>query len=417
MKKISLALLLAMLLPASAQALDTRDVVALAAMPLAVAAVSELSGVPTGDLVDVVVAMNRANVPPPQFIEVVRYVPVALVEQQPDQPFVAYVNDEIDRGVLGADLAYAMGDRIETYGVTEINVVEPPTVVMIERQQFVPTVVATRFNAFEVDPLELIAMPLAVAAVADLVDFPRSDLMQLVSTLNDAYVRPAQFVEIVRYSPAVFYDDRYQTQFIPYVRTQYDSGLIGDRLALAIADRYDDWGVDGFDLRDRDIDIVDHQLILPPIVHTRVASSHPHGGPPGQLKKQLGLQTGAEVVHGSRLPARVVDRTVERDRGIVAQSDRPGKKAKASKSDRQERRAVRAERAPKKQSARVERAPQRQVTGQSQRVDKPKRGKSVDRGGGSAQMKQHGNSGTGGPARQGGGQGGGKGQGKGKGKG
>jgi hypothetical protein len=30
------------------------------------------------------------------------------------------------------------------------------------------------------------------------------------------------------------------------------------------------------------------------------AKSHPHGGPPGQLKKQMGLQTGAEVVHGSR---------------------------------------------------------------------------------------------------------------------
>ena len=37
------------------------------------------------------------------------------------------------------------------------------------------------------------------------------------------------------------------------------------------------------------------------IVTTRIAETraHPHGGPPGQLKKELGLQTGAEVVHGT----------------------------------------------------------------------------------------------------------------------
>jgi hypothetical protein len=33
---------------------------------------------------------------------------------------------------------------------------------------------------------------------------------------------------------------------------------------------------------------------------------HPHGGPPGQLKKQLGLQTGAEVVHGEKRARSVV---------------------------------------------------------------------------------------------------------------
>jgi len=39
---------------------------------------------------------------------------------------------------------------------------------------------------------------------------------------------------------------------------------------------------------------------VPPVVITRVIEvrSHPHGGPPGQLKKQLGLKTGAQVVHG-----------------------------------------------------------------------------------------------------------------------
>jgi hypothetical protein len=48
----------------------------------------------------------------------------------------------------------------------------------------------------------------------------------------------------------------------------------------------------------------------PPTTWVREASSHPHGGPPGQLKKELGLQTGAEVVHGSKpgRSARVAER-------------------------------------------------------------------------------------------------------------
>jgi hypothetical protein len=47
--------------------------------------------------------------------------------------------------------------------------------------------------------------------------------------------------------------------------------------------------------------IVD-QNFVPPMVVTRVEEVriHPHGGPPGQIKKQLGLQTGAEVVHGEK---------------------------------------------------------------------------------------------------------------------
>jgi len=52
-------------------------------------------------------------------------------------------------------------------------------------------------------------------------------------------------------------------------------------------------------LRERHVVVVD-QNFVPPVVVNRVAEvrAHPHGGPPGQIKKQLGLQTGAEVVHG-----------------------------------------------------------------------------------------------------------------------
>jgi len=38
-----------------------------------------------------------------------------------------------------------------------------------------------------------------------------------------------------------------------------------------------------------------------PVVVKEAHRAHPHGGPPGQLKKQFGLKTGAEVVHRERV--------------------------------------------------------------------------------------------------------------------
>jgi len=77
--------------------------------------------------------------------------------------------------------------------------------------------------------------------------------------------------------------------------------------------------------------IVDRDVIVPPVVVSRVASvrAHPHGGPPGQLKKELGLQTGAEVVHGSK-PSRTA-----RTRAVrVDDNDRPARAPKVRKSNR-----------------------------------------------------------------------------------
>ncbi|MGZ8830562.1 MAG: hypothetical protein ACXW2Q_09315, partial [Thermoanaerobaculia bacterium] len=64
-------------------------------------------------------------------------------------------------------------------------------------------------------------------------------------------------------------------------------------------------------LRVRPRVVVVDQNYIPPFVMNRVTEvrQHPHGGPPGQIKKQLGLQTGAEVVHGER------DRIDERNHG------------------------------------------------------------------------------------------------------
>jgi hypothetical protein len=51
--------------------------------------------------------------------------------------------------------------------------------------------------------------------------------------------------------------------------------------------------------------VVVDQNFVPQVVVTRM-QEHPHGGPPGQIKKQLGLQTGAEVVHGERRGRNIV---------------------------------------------------------------------------------------------------------------
>jgi hypothetical protein len=308
---LALTVVLMLVLPSSAYALETNELVAIAAMPLAVAAVADIADVPTSDLISVVSAMNRASVPPPQFIEVVRYVPVALVDRT-EPTFVQYVTTQVDNGLVGDALAVSLADRIvTTYGVSEINVVNPQTVYVVERREFIPTVVTTRLQPTAFDPLALIAMPLAVAAVANLTDVPANDLISFISALNQAAVPAPQFVEVVRYSPVVFLDDTYEPQFIQFVTTEVDRGIRGDRLALAIADRYRTMG-----LRDLDIDVVnpprtvfvDRAELFPPVVRTRVAQvrAHPHGGPPGQLKKDRGLQTGAEVVHGTRPGKRVI---------------------------------------------------------------------------------------------------------------
>jgi len=320
----ALVAVLMLVLPVSAYALDTTDLIAIAAMPLAVAAAADLPDVPTSDLVTVVSAMNRASVPPPQFIEVVRYVPVALVDRS-EPTFVSYVNTQVDNGLVGDALAVSLADRIvTTYGMNEINVVNPQTVYVVERREFVPTVVTTRLQASPFDALSLVAMPLAVAAVANLTDVPANDLISFISALNQAAVPAPQFVEVVRYSPLVFLSDTYEPQFVQFVTTEVDRGVRGDRLALVIADRYRTFGIRDIDVvRPPRTVVVDRTEIFPPLVRTRVAEvrAHPHGGPPGQLKKDRGLQTGAEVVHGSKPGKGVIVRS-DVDQGRKAQKNR-----------------------------------------------------------------------------------------------
>lgn len=327
-KKFSaLIVLFLLVLPSGAQALETNELIALTAMPLAVAAVAELTDVPMSDLISVVSTLNHAQVPPTQFVEIVRYSPVALV-QTTEPRFTTYVTSEYDRGVVGNDLAYAIADRYPTYGVREINVVDPPVVTTYYEQEMLPPVVVTRFQTVQLDPLALIAMPLAVAAVSEMTDVPRNDLISLIAALNGARVPAPQFVEVVRYSPVVLVDPYERPQFLSFVTTEIDRGVIGSPLAFALASRLRDAGVDEIDIVRPPTVIVDRDVIIPPVVVSRVASvrAHPHGGPPGQLKKELGLKTGAEVVHGSH-PSRTA-----RTRTVRVDNDRPARAPKVRKA-------------------------------------------------------------------------------------
>src|ERR1041385_3100725 len=64
----------------SAFALDVTNLLSAVAMPLAVAAASDLPGVQQSDLIDLVSQLNAADVPPAEFVQIVRYIPVALID-------------------------------------------------------------------------------------------------------------------------------------------------------------------------------------------------------------------------------------------------------------------------------------------------------------------------------------------------
>src|SRR5688500_7486984 len=100
-KKFAALIVLVVLgLPTGANALETDELIALTAMPLVVAAAAELTDVPTVELMSVVSTLNNAAVPPTQFVEVVRYAPIAIIS--PTEPrFTTYVTTEYGRGIVG----------------------------------------------------------------------------------------------------------------------------------------------------------------------------------------------------------------------------------------------------------------------------------------------------------------------------
>src|SRR5258708_475004 len=118
MKKILLlSMLVAFIAPLKAHAfLSDEQVLSYAAMPLAVSNVCDVRGVQNDEVALLVSHMNRANVPPEAFIDVFRYVPVALVLNSGQRPdFVQWVGSEVDQGVMGDELVTVMERRLTSY--------------------------------------------------------------------------------------------------------------------------------------------------------------------------------------------------------------------------------------------------------------------------------------------------------------
>jgi hypothetical protein len=343
MKKLAISLLLlTALLPVSAQALNVDNLLGVVAMPVAVCAVSNVAGVPEGDLGSLVATMNQADVAPAPFVQVMRYVPVALVRN--DQPgFVQYVRDEVAHGYTSDALVDVMDRRLRTYDVTpQIITLREPATTYVVQDDYIPTIVVTRVTEWRANPLRsrsflpqtnsfdtndllaLIAMPLAVDAVSNLTGVPSGDLANFVASLNRANVAPVQFVEVLRYAPVGLVEE--QPAFVQYVQDQAAQGISGNQLVTVIDQR-----LRSYDTTPRTYDaprprtLYVDQTYIPPAVVQRVAEAHahPHGGPPGQLKKLAGYQTGAEIVHGSRQVAASREVRVEtRQRNVVIEQPR-----------------------------------------------------------------------------------------------
>ena len=304
MRRLIIGLVLLAMVPVSALALNTTDLLATIAMPLAVAAVSNVANVPQDQLANLVTTLNQANVPPVQFVRVIRYVPVALVDQN-GQPFIAYVRQETDQGVTGDALASAIVDRLHTnYNVTpELTFDATPTYVV--SNAYIPTTVVTQLGTptttLTSDPLAAIALPLAVAAVSNISGVPQDQLANLVATLNQANMPVVQEVQVIRYVPVALVDSN--GNFVQFVQQQVSSGVTGTALMPVVTQQlqtyYPAQTITVSAPVQRPV-VVERDFLPPPIAVTRVQEfrANPHGGPPGQIKKQLGLQTGAEVVHG-----------------------------------------------------------------------------------------------------------------------
>jgi hypothetical protein len=186
---------------------------------------------------------------------------------------------------------------------------------------FTALLVPVRAQALENEVLlALVAMPLAIAAVSEVAEIPAADLVDVVTLMNDAEVPPPQFLEVVRYVPVALVSDA--PAFIHHVRLREAEGLRGAQLVASIEDRLRLYDVDVVKLdieRPRVVDI--DESFFPAVVRTRLAEvkQHPHGGPPGRLKKAQGAQTGAEIVHSDERRARpkkvIAHREDDRGRG------------------------------------------------------------------------------------------------------
>lgn len=313
MKRLAI-LLFALAIPMQAFALTAKDVLSLVAMPLAVAAVADVTHVPQDQLAALATALNDANVPPDQFVQVLRYSPPALVPATGQPTLVQYVQTQTANGLTGPALVTAIDQQLPVYGVTPVVNVDVPATTLVQQSDYIPTQVLAQLGG-TADPLALLTMPLAVAAVSDLTGVPQDQLANLVATLNEANVAPTQFVQVLRYAPvALVTQVPQQPTFVQYVQQQQAQGITGPALVTVIDQQLPNYGIApqtlAAPLPSPQAVVVDRNY-FPPMVRERVARArgNPFGGPPGQLKKAEGLQTGAEVVHGYQ-PGRQIEQPV-----------------------------------------------------------------------------------------------------------
>lgn len=305
MRKLALLFAL-LLLPAQAWALNISDLLSTIAMPLAVAAVAN-TGVSSTRLADLVTALNQANVPPTQFVEVVRYVPVALVVQPNGQTdLVQYVQTQVSQGVTGDALVNAIANQLSTtYNVTPQLMLPAPATTFVVQDNFIPAEVLSQIGLSPSDLVASAFMPVAVDTVSNIAGVPQDALVNLITTLNQANVPAPQVVEIIRFAPAALVVNNGQP-FVQFVQQQVSQGVIGQALVPIVVQQLQTFLPPQTQIAvtapPSQPMVIDEEHFVPPAVVSRVeeARGNPFGGPPGQIKKQLGLQTGAEVVHGEK---------------------------------------------------------------------------------------------------------------------
>ena len=95
-------------------------------MPLAVSDVTAVRGVQTDQVGRLVSLLDQAQVSPQGFIDVFRYVPVALVYNTGGRPdFVNWVQSQVDNGITGDRLVAVMERQLTMYGSRSVVTVSP----------------------------------------------------------------------------------------------------------------------------------------------------------------------------------------------------------------------------------------------------------------------------------------------------
>lgn len=313
MKKLAILLSLILLTPLTAFAFNTDDLLATIAMPLAVNAVANVSGVPQSRLADLVSTLNQANVPPTQFVEVIRYVPPALAPNT-KADFLQFVRDQVAQGNTGQTLVDAIVQQLRNnYNIQpQLGLSAAPTTLVVQGN-YIPDVVVTRVTTLAPaystsnDLLSLIGLPLAVAAISNLTGVSQDSLANLMATLNQANVPPAQQIQVVRYVPVALVVDNGQT-FVQYVQQQVAQGVTGPALVPVIVQQLQTYYpqpaqvVVSAPATPAPQAVIVDQNFVPPVVVRRVEEvrTHPHGGPPGQIVQ--GEKQGHGNDHGGPPP-------------------------------------------------------------------------------------------------------------------